>query len=311
MGGGIYLHCDPTMSHYLKLVMDAIFGRRNFRNEIVWRKYSGRKNNAKHKFTTQHDTILFFVLSEQAFFKTVFEPLSPEAIKEYRHIDRDGRNYRMARRGKGYETEGGEKRIYLDESPGSAIGNLWVEKGLQLGQGSRERTGYRTQKPLTLLRRIITASSNEGDMILDPFCGCATSCVAAEELQRQWVGIDIGEKAADLVQMRMKENLGMLYDGIHRTDIPQRTDLGKLPKYNSPANKTRLYGEQQGYCNGCSTHFEMRNLEVDHIIGRKVGGTDHLDNLQLLCGNCNRVKGNRGMEYLIARLKSDNTRRGY
>ena len=87
------------------------------------------------------------------------------------------------------------------------------------------------------------------------------------------------------------------------TDIPQRTDIGTLPRYNAPENRATLYGLQAGDCAGCGTHFELRNLEVDHIIARARGGTDHIDNLQLLCGNCNRIKGDRGMEYLRVKLQ--------
>jgi len=119
-------------------------------------------------------------------------------------------------------------------------------------------------------------------------------------LNRQWVGIDISEKAAELVRQRIND---LTRNIIHRKDIPQRTDLGEHLPYSSTINKTKLYGFQKGVCNGCSTHFEYRNLEVDHIISRKEGGTDHLDNLQLLCGNCNRVKGDRGMEYLKSKFQ--------
>lgn len=139
--------------------------------------------------------------------------------------------------------------------------------------------------------------------MLDPFCGCATAFIAAEKLQRQWVGIDISAKASELVKYRMDRDLGLFYKGIHRTDIPMRTDLGKLPRYNGQANRRKLYGEQGGDCAGCSTHFEPRNLEVDHIISRNKGGTDYLENLQLLCGSCNRIKGDRGMEYLRVKLQ--------
>ena len=138
---------------------------------------------------------------------------------------------------------------------------------------------------------------------LDPFCGCATACIAAEGLHREWVGIDISPKAAELVRQRMRDELGMFYEGAHRTDIPTRTDLGKLRRYNSPENRRRLYGEQSGNCAGCNEHFQTRHLEVDHIIARLKGGTDAQDNLQLLCGNCNRIKGHRGMDYLKTKLQ--------
>ena len=202
--GSIYLHCDPTASHYIKLVMDSVFGKNNFRNEIAWNKYIGRKNNARKKFGTQQDIILYYA-QKNAIFNPQYEPLSESAVKEYRHKDENGRRYRLARRGKGYESTGGNKKIYLDENPGNAIGTLWISKDLQLAQSSKERTGYPTQKPVKLLHRIINASSNKGDIVLDPFCGCATTCVAAEQLQRQWIGIDISPKAIELVHTRLEK----------------------------------------------------------------------------------------------------------
>lgn len=156
---------------------------------------------------------------------------------------------------------------------------------------------------MALLGRIIDASSNDGDVVLDPFCGCATACIAAEQRGRRWVGIDISPKAADLVKSRMRDELGLFYQGAHRTDVPCRTDLGKVIPYNDAKNKRHLYGEQGGNCMGCGEHFLAANLEIDHIVPRAKGGTDHLDNLQLLCGHCNRVKGDRGMEYLRAKLQ--------
>lgn len=168
---------------------------------------------------------------------------------------------------------------------------------------SKERLGYPTQKPLALLERIIAASSNRGDIVLDPFAGCATACIAAERLNRQWVGIDISPKAAELVDLRMDRDLGLMaWKATHRTDAPSRTDLGDVPRYNCLENKKWLYGEQGGHCNACAEHFTMRHLEVDHIIARNKGGTDHRSNLQLLCGNCNRIKGDRPHEELIAKL---------
>ena len=329
--GSIYLHCDPTASHYLKMMMDSVFGWRNFRNEIAWDKYAGRKNNARKKFNTQQDTILYYAYPSATFFPQ-YGPLSESAIKEYRYKDEDGRLYRLARRGKGYESAGGNRRIYLDENPGNAVGSLWISKDLQLAQSSKERTGYPTQKPLTLLERIIKASSNPGDIILDPFCGCATTCIAAESLQRQWIGIDLSVKAVELVKMRLERDLGMTEDTgllgdkvIHRTDIPTRevpdeprqihaeTLFGtrseiervlsevELRQYRT--YKHTLFGLQEGKCNGCEVLFPFRNMTIDHILPRSRGGTNDPDNLQLLCGACNSTKSNRTQEDLIGSLR--------
>lgn len=109
-----------------------------------------------------------------------------------------------------------------------------------------------------------------------------------------------------MVVERIKANQRLLQEIIARTGIPKRTDLGDIPRYNAPENKTQLYREQKGYCSGCKVYFEMRNLEVDHIIAENVGGTDRIENLQLLCGSCNRIKGDHGQEYLLSRLKGEN-----
>ena len=134
------------------------------------------------------------------------------------------------------------------------------------------------------------------------FCGCGTTCVAAQANSRQWVGIDISPKAAELTDRRIEDELGRLETCIRRTDIPIRDDMQPIRKYNHTDNKKALYGEQGGSCNGCNEHFKPRNLTIDHIIPRSKGGTDHISNLQLLCGYCNPVKGDRGQEYLIAKL---------
>ena len=182
--------------------MDAVFGVSNFRNEIVWRKYGGHKNTAKRKFTTENDTLFFYSVSKTYTFNGVFRPLSESTIRsEYKHVDEEGRRYAIPR-GRKYR-QGVVKRVYLDTHPGVAIGNLWTEKELTMQGRDNERTGFPTQKPLALLMRIIKASSNPGDIVLDPFCGCATTCIAAESLQRQWIGIDLSPKAVELVKMRL------------------------------------------------------------------------------------------------------------
>ena len=138
-----------------------------------------------------------------------------------------------------------------------------------------------------------------------PFCGCATTCIAAEKLDRRWAGIDISPKAAELVRVRMERETN-LFDQFHpivRTDIPQRTDTGKLPPYKT--HRHTLYGKQEGHCAGCKHHFPFRNLTVDHIVAKSKGGTDHLDNLQLLCAACNSMKGTIDQAAFLARLSRE------
>ena len=291
--GSIYIHCDAYASHYLKLLLDALFGRKAFRNEVVW-CYGGR-GMAKTRFQRKHDTIFFYgARTKGTFFNAegASRPVDEKYVGRYNKEDESGRRYARVK-----NRDGSYSNIYLKNVVREDWWNIPFVRG-------HESVNYPTQKPLELLCRIIKASTIEDAMVLDPFCGCATACVAAESLDRQWVGIDISEKSADLVKLRMKKDLGLMFQGAHRTDIPKRTDLGTVPKYNCRKNRKYLYGEQGGFCNGCATHFEPRHLEVDHIIPLAKGGSDHISNLQLLCTSCNRTKGEKSHEELI-RLLTD------
>ena len=306
--GSIYLHCDPTMSHHLKLVMDAIFGVENFRNEIIW-GYRKMPNNAK-SFQKNHDVILFYTKTNKYTFNTQYGEMSESSRRTFENAARVGYNANLKKKmvtvfdWDKYRMAIEDGTLPDDLSPVEFKGGnpplaSWWSDITILSPNSKERTGFRTQKPLALLDRIIDASSNEGDIVFDPFCGCATALVASEmrPKRRHWIGIDISPKAAELVVGRIKKAQKMFKDIIPRDDLPQRTDIGKLP---SPRNWVdHLYGRQGGNCNGCGIHQTNKgNLEVDHIISLKKGGTDHIDNLQLLCSNCNRIKGSRSMEYL-------------
>ena len=272
--------------------------------EAVWNygTPSGGRTSGKKPVKT-HDTLLVYAKRYgEHVYNITYTPYGERYKRWFKHLDEDGRAYRTRSR------NGEIRRQYLDESPGVPLSTVWSDI-MQLssrngwyGVKDKEIQGYPTQKPLALLQRVIRAAAPPGGLVLDPFCGCATACVAAEMEQRRWTGIDISPKAADLVQSRMSDELGLFYRGAHRDDVPFRTDLGDVPRYNCMENKRWLYGEQGGLCNACATLFELRHLEVDHIIALAKGGTDHRSNLQLLCGHCNRMKATGPQEELIAKL---------
>ena len=202
---------------------------------------------------------------------------------------------------------GGVPRLkrFLDEQKGRPLGDVWSDIS-PINSQAQERIGYPTQKPVSLLNRIISVSTNKGDIVLDPFAGCATACVAAERLQRRWIGIDLSPMAAKLVKSRLQKEMKLFYEIHHRTDVPRRTDLGDLPNYRT--HKHTLYGRQEGICAGCRVMFPFRNMTVDHIVPQAKGGSNHIANLQLLCGACNSKKGTRSQEQFIAALKAEGLR---
>ena len=289
--GSIYLHCDPTMSHFLKLLMDIIFGHENFRNEIVWGYRTG--GISKKYWPRKHDIIFLYGKLNQMTYNPLKEIiLYAKPFFTNQEPNQEGQ-YPIP--------------VYVRDIWDSGNGEESIKPIINV---SKERIGYPTQKPVALLERIIKASSNEGDLVLDPFCGCASTCIASEKLKRQWIGIDVSEKAYELVQKRLSQEVAPSDDLfkyknqiIYRDDIPKRTDL-PASVVKIPEVKHRLYGKQEGKCKGCQVLFEYRNMEIDHIFSTSKGGGDHESNLQLLCSSCNRIKGDRPMEYLLSELKS-------
>jgi DNA modification methylase len=204
--GSIWLHCDPTASHYIKILLDAVFGPGRFRNEVIWH-YSGWNKKLKSAFESRHDVLLFYGKEDNAFNGYAVPWASPEEYVRVRkqkvHQDEAGRSYVLS-------DAGGGKRVrrYVDEAmeAGSPVDDVWdIDK---LNNSSRERLGYPTQKPEALLERIITASSKEGDLILDPFCGCGSTIAVAHRLGRRWIGIDITHLAITLIKHRLADVFG-------------------------------------------------------------------------------------------------------
>ena len=240
--GSIYLHCDPTASHYLKLVMDCVFGKDQYRNEIVW--HYGKMSNPGRNFPRNHDIILRYTKTGDYVFRTVKGAESEYRTRYARYLTgnrvlygsvKESRDKLVLRRVErlarelGRDLEDGDVLFDFDREfkVQSDVMYVPIIKG-----NSSERTGYPTQKPLELLYKIIESSTNEGDMVLDPFCGCATACVAAERLGRRWAGIDLSPLAAELVKRRLREQLGLLYDVVHRADVPKRTDKDEAVRYS-------------------------------------------------------------------------------
>jgi len=335
--GSFYLHCDPTASHYMKGVLDEIFGKDNFKNEITWKRNEIWKKYSDTRYDVAADILFFYTKTDKYTFKPQFIKSTNDPSNSYKKTDKYGRKYRevlitghksLGRSSnyyqyKGYTPEYGwtvdietltkmdEQGLlvwrngvcknyikYLDERL-ERINNVWTDIVTARG---KERTGYPTQKPLALLHRIIEASSNEGDVVMDPFCGCATTCVAAQQLNRNWIGIDVEKQAVDILIERLSDDKGFFKDFVNTHIIPQRTDVQIIDKKTAGV-KERLYKEQNGLCNGCGTQFELRNLTVDHIIPQSKGGGSYYENYQLLCGHCNSIKGSNTMEYLRMKVK--------
>ena len=231
--GSIFLHCDPTASHYIKVMMDAMFGHDNFRNEIVWQRHGGFKRRTARQFPQKNDILLFYAKSKSKVrFNTQYRPHKPEYIRRFKK-DEDGRLYRDDVN----PTRGGRRLIYLDDTKGDIIDTVWTDIP-PVNPRAKERMGYATQKPTALLERIIQATTNPGDVVFDPFCGCATTMEAAHKLNRKWIGIDIAIHAIKRVAtIRLKDRLKLTpgkdftIEGVPR-NLEGARDLWKRDKYH-------------------------------------------------------------------------------
>jgi len=264
--GSLYLHCDPTASHYLKMILDAIFGAHQFRNEIIWKRTSAHSDTVQGNVVHMgriHDVILFYTKTDAATRNEVYGPYDETYVDSfYRYSDPDGRRYRLgdltgpggaAKGNPQYEFLGvtrywrySQERMqrlfedgrivqtrpggvpqykrYLDEMPGVPLQDVWTDIK-PVGAQAKERLGYPTQKPVTLLERIVEASSNEGDIVLDPFCGCGTAIAAAQKLGRKWIGIDITHLSISLQKYRLKDMFEMEPKQDYRV-VGEPEDLG-------------------------------------------------------------------------------------
>ena len=333
--GSLYFHCDPTASHYLKIICDRIFSHQRFKAEITWKRNSS--HNDSKSFGNVSDIILFY--GENIFTDKVRVPLNSEYQKKfYRHDDPQRGKFRvdnlsakgLSGGGYHYDFHGhngpwrypekrmleleNDNRIYipkkingvpalkrfLKENKGQIPTNVWTDVPPIQSQ-SKERTGYPTQKPIALMNRIINASSKEGDIVLDPFCGTATTCVAAQQLGRKWIGIDVSQGAKKLIIERLSNDAGFFSDFDHFDKAPVRKDIEEV-KISNKTLKPTIFKNQNGQCNACNLEMDIRHFEIDHIIPKSKGGRDTFENYQLLCGSCNRIKGDRPMAYLEMKI---------
>ena len=384
--GSLYLHIDHTAHAYAKCLLDGIFGRRNFRNEIVWKR-TNAPTASDYQLGCVHDTLLFYAKSDLVTVNPVFIPYTDAYVKQqYRFKDSRGSFQPTPLTAKGttkgssgqawrgiditakglhwvvpkaipsgvshpagfagmsslekldwldqegliyWPPKGNMPRFkrYLTTSDGTRASDLVVDiAGVQ--GASSENSGYPTQKPLALYERIIQASSNPGDIVLDPFCGCATTPVAAERLGRHWIGIDIWDKAHSTVLKRLSDSqlavpgverddpyLWTEGDVIYTTTPPERTDYDETPAVPdlrlraqrapepwerlSREDMTRILAAAQAHangegviCAGCGRILEVEFMELDHITPKSGRGANNILNRILLCRPCNGRKGN-------------------
>lgn len=330
--GSLYLHCDPTMSHYLKILLDAIFDPRNFQNEISWKRFSAKNDSLR--FGRSHDVILFYTKGKTFTWNAQFGPFELDYVDEnYRYVEaKTGRRYRRgdltaakpggnvsyewhgARPYKGrywaYSRENMDEMLaagriefrstgmpvfkrYLDEQPGVPLQDIWTD--VRLHSGSSERLGYPTQKPLALLERIITASSNPGDVVLDPFCGCGTTVDAAQKLGRAWIGIDVTYLSVDLMEKRLLATYG--------NEIKGTYEIGGIPRDKQAAlalfsrNPFEFERWAVTMLNGQPNHKQVGDKGIDGVAKFPIGDVKKRGIGQILIS----VKGGKSLNPSMVR----------
>jgi len=319
--GSLYLHCDPTASHYLKMLLDAVFGPGNFRNEVTWERFTFHAD--AQRWGRLHDILLYYARDDrEAAFNTQRRPYGANYIKSHFRADDDGRLYSLDNpvgQGQGparmfagvmleppsgthwrysqeridqmiageriIMTKSGRPRMkrYLEEMPGQAIGDVWSDIP-PINSQAAERLGYPTQKPVALLERIVRASSNEGDLVLDPFCGCGTTIAAAQSLGRRWIGIDITHLAIGLIRSRLRDTFGDAQFTVigEPTSLPDAAALANSEPYQfqwwalglvgaRPVEQKK--GADRGIDGRLFFHDEERSKSKQIIISVKAGGT--------------------------------------
>jgi site-specific DNA-methyltransferase (adenine-specific) len=345
--GSLYLHCDPTASHYLKVILDTVFGFQSFRNDIVWKRTTAHANVGQ-KFGVVTDDLLFYVNSEKYTWNPLYSEYSEDHLASSYKFTETGTDRKYASRdltasmqraskGQLYEWHGKtpppsrcwayakeqmEKfeaeglimysgtgyprlKIYLDQMPGVPLQNIWVDVPVISSQSS-ERMGYPTQKPLALLERIVQASSNPGDVVLDPFCGCGTAIAAAQKLGRKWIGIDITHLAIGLIKRRMEDAYGedLEYEVIGEpTTVEGARELAEVDKYQfqwwelgllgaRPADQKK--GSDHGIDGRMYFHDDSSGKTKQVILSVK-GGHTNVAHVRDLVGVLEREKAEMGV----------------
>jgi DNA modification methylase len=348
--GSLYLHCDPTASHYLKVVLDGVFGFQNYLNEITWKRTFAHGNVARN-YGSISDVLLFYAKGQDYTWNQPWLQLTADQLTEkYPNVDPDGRRwqsvtlrnpgirpnlhfpytalngitYQPHRNGWGcnferlrkYDEEGrlhyptkaeGALRIKMfeDESRGERVQNIWVDIP-PISANAAERLGYPTQKPLALLERIIMASSNEGDVVLDPFCGCGTAVHAAHKLKRQWIGIDITHLAVSLIEKRLRDAFPGLVFEVHGTpkDYEGARNLAERDKYQfqwwacSLVNAQPYQGKKKGADGGIDGLIffqDDKEMPKKIVVSVKGGENVGVTMVKDLIATCQRQKAEIGL----------------